>query len=85
MLEKRTVYRQQIDEFGNINVQRVEQIVDDGEIHSEKYHRHVVHPGKSAEDENDVTKEIVKAVHTPEVIAAYEAMMVEIKAEMPNG
>ncbi len=76
-LEKRVVYRQQVDEFGNISVQRVEQIIEGGEVHSEKYHRHVVAPGESTILEDDVTEEIAKAVHTPSVIAAHEARMAE--------
>ncbi|KKL73083.1 hypothetical protein LCGC14_2078460 [marine sediment metagenome] len=80
-LEKQIVYRQQIDEFGNINVQKVEQILEDGEVHSEKYHRHVVAPGEEAKDEDAVTKEIAKVVHTPEVIAAYEARIAESQIE----
>ena len=72
-LEKNVVYRQQIDEFGNISVQRVEQILEDGELHSEKYHRHVVQPGDTTTNEDAVTKKIAKLIHTPEVIAAYEA------------
>ncbi len=79
MLEKQVVYRQQIDEFGNINVQKVEQIIEDGEVHSEKYHRHVVQPGDSTLIEDGVTKEIAKAVHAPAVIAAHEARVAELE------
>lgn len=79
MLEKNVVYRQQVDEFGNINVQKVGQIIEDGEVHSEKYHRHVVHPGAETQDEDAVTKEIAKVVHTPEVIEAHEARIAEIE------
>ena len=76
-LEKQIVYRQQVDEFGNINVQRVTQILEDGEIISSANHRHVVQPGDSTVAEDTVTKEIAAVVHTPEVIAAYEAKMAE--------
>ncbi len=79
MLKKRIVYRQQIDEFGNINVQKVEQIIENGMVHSEKNHRHVVHPGVPTTKEDAVTKEIAKAVHTPEVIAAHEARVAELE------
>ena len=77
MLDKQIVHRQQVDEFGNINVQTVTQIVEDGKIISEAYHRHVVAPGDVTIDEDAVTKEIAKVVHTPEVIAAYEARKTE--------
>lgn len=79
-LEKKVVYRQQVDEFGNISVQRAEQIWEDGELHSKRYHRHVVAPGEINARENDaVTKEIAKVVHTPEVISIYEAKMAELR------
>jgi len=80
-MTKRVLYRQHIDEFGSINVQRVEQILEDGVFHSENCHRHVVAPGDSTTKEDAVTKEIAKVVHTPEVIAAHEARIAALAEE----
>jgi hypothetical protein len=75
MLEKQIVYRQQIDEFGSINVQKITRIIEDGASLSETYHRHILHPGDSTEGEDDKVIAIANAIWTPEVIAAYQAMM----------
>ena len=80
-LEKNTVYRQQIDEFGNINVQQVTQFVEDGKIVASNNHRHVVQPGDNIKDEDAVTKKLATAVHTPAVIAAHEARVMALELE----
>ena len=80
-LEKNVVYRQTVDEYGNISVLAVTQILEDGVLVAEKNHRHVVAPGDATTDEDDVTKEIAKAVHTAEVIAAHEARMAALAGE----
>lgn len=72
MLEKKIVYRQQIDEFGCINVQKVTQIFEDDEVISETYHRHVLTPGDSTIGEDERVMIIANAIWTPEVISAYE-------------
>ena len=73
-LEKQIVCRQQIDEFGCINVQAVTQIVEDGNIVHETYHRHVLTPGDDTTSEDATVKAVSAAVWTPEVVSAYEAI-----------
>jgi hypothetical protein len=47
---------------------------DDVEI-SSSYHRHVVVPGQDTADESAEVQAIVAAMHTDEVIAAYQASL----------
>ena len=78
-LERKVIYRGSWDEFGKIVVQEIEQILEEGEVHSEKHCSHVVNPGDTTTNEDAVTKEIAKVVHTPEVIATHEARMAELE------
>ena len=48
-------------------------IMEDGKQISMAFHRHVVMPGDDYSAEDDRVKTICAAVHTPEVIAAYQA------------
>jgi hypothetical protein len=58
-------------------------VEDDGVVVGGKeFHRHVISPGQDVSDEPAETQAIVAAVHTPEVIAAYEAMLAAQEAEM---
>ena len=59
-------------------------VEDDGVIVGGKqFHRHVISPGDDVSNEPAETQAIVAAVHTPEVVAAYEAFKAEQQAEMP--
>ena len=61
-------------------------VEDDGVVVGGKeFHRHVISPGQDVSDEPAETQAIVAAVHTPEVIAAYEAMLAAQEAEMNTG
>lgn len=78
MLEKKVSYDHSITEFGHVQVRRITRIMEDGKEISKSYHRHVISPGESTEGQDERTIELAKAVHTPEVIAAYQARMVEL-------
>ncbi len=74
MLEKvQIVDRIEVVENGCVQVRTKTAIKEDGVEISSKFHRHVVVPGDdySAEDAN--VQAICAAIHTAEVIAAYEA------------
>ena len=77
MLEKRTVYTQEVLEDSQIQVRRDDQIWEDGVFIAHNYHRHVVSPGQNTDSEDDQTKAIALAVHTPEIIAAYQTREAE--------
>jgi hypothetical protein len=60
-------------ENGCIQVRTKTAIKEDGAEISNKFHRHVVAPGDNYSAEDAKVQAICAAVHTPEVIAAYQA------------
>lgn len=67
-----------VSEFAYVQVRTATVIKRDGEEISRSFHRHVVAPGDSYADEDSKVQAICAAVHTPEVIAAYEAHMASV-------
>jgi hypothetical protein len=75
MLEKiEVVDLIEVVENGSIQVRTKTAIKEDGIEISSKFHRHVVVPGADYSQENAKVQAIAAAVHTPKVIAAYEAL-----------
>jgi hypothetical protein len=64
-------------ENGTVQVRTKTAIIEDGKEISSKFHRHVVAPGADYSAEDAKVKAICAAVHTPEVVAAYEASLVK--------
>jgi cell fate (sporulation/competence/biofilm development) regulator YlbF (YheA/YmcA/DUF963 family) len=60
-------------ENGVLQVRTKTAILEDGKEISSKFHRHVVVPGADYSKEDAKVQAICKAVHTKDVIAAYEA------------
>jgi hypothetical protein len=52
-------------------------IEEDGTEISRSFHRHTVSPGADVSGESAEVRAIASAVHTDEIIAAYEAHIVE--------
>ena len=78
MLEKIVVVDQiEVIENGNVQVRTATKIVEDGKELSRTLHRHVVAPGDDYSGEDARVQAICAAVHTPEVIAAYQASRAE--------
>ena len=74
MLEKQTVVDLiETIKNGCVQVRICTQIVDDGKQLSSTFHRHVVAPGDDYSAEDAKVQAICAVVHTPEVIAAYQA------------
>ena len=85
MLEEKSFYLwEKQTELGHIGVRRVDQVIKDGRMIAQTYHRCVLSPG----DDLDVKKTeldkfadsseviaIAKSVHMPEAIAAYRAQL----------
>ena len=61
-------------ENGVVQVRTATRIVDDGNVISNSYHRHVIAPGEDYSQEDSRVQDICQAVHTPEVVAQYKAM-----------
>jgi hypothetical protein len=74
MLEKQiTVDLIEVVENGFVQVRTATKIMDDGVEISRSFHRHVIAPGDDYSQEDAKVQAICAAVHTPDVIAAYEA------------
>jgi len=74
MLEKIIVVdRIEVLENGCVQVRTKTAIMEDGKMISGSFHRHVVAPGDDYNNEDGRVQAICAAVHTPEVVAAYQA------------
>ena len=74
MLEKVTVVDKiETLENGCVQVRAAIRVLEDGRVLSQSFHRHVVAPGDDYSGEDERVQAICAAVHTPEVIAAYQA------------
>ena len=74
MLEKiEVVDLIEVVENGSIQVRTKTAIKEDGVEISSKFHRHVVVPGADVSGEDAKVQAIAASIHTPEVIAAYQA------------
>lgn len=76
MLEKQiTVDLIEVVETGHVQVRTKTAIVEDGKQISGTFSRHVIAPGDDYSNEDARVQAICAATHTPEVIAAYQAML----------
>ena len=64
-------------ENGSVQVRTATRIVEDGNVISSSYHRHIVKPADDYSSEDEKVQAICSAVHTPEVIAAYQTSIAE--------
>jgi hypothetical protein len=60
-----------VGQFNHIQVREAIQVLEDGNVMSQSYHRYVVAPGQTSDDAKVAA--VIAAVHTPEVISAYQA------------
>jgi len=72
----------EIVENGAVQVRVKTVIFEDNKQISGTFHRHVVAPGDDYSAEDAKVQTICAAVHTPEVIAAYQAAQEAAKAEV---
>lgn len=79
MLTKNTVVDLcEVVENGTIQVRTATRIVEDGKVLSQSFHRHCVTPGQDYSQEDAKVQALCAAVHTPECIAAYQALSAAI-------
>ena len=82
MLEKQTIVDQiEVVENGTVQVRTATKIIDDDKEINRTFHRHVITPGQDYSQEADKVQAICAAVHTPDVIAAYQAAQEANKLE----
>jgi hypothetical protein len=63
----------EVVENGTLQVRTKTSIKEDGVEISSKFHRHIVVPGADYSAENSKVQAIAASIHTPAVIAAYQA------------
>lgn len=87
MLEKQIVVDLiETIENGCVQVRTCTRIIEDGKQISDTYHRHVVAPGDDYSAEDAKVQAICAAVHTADVVAAYQAAQEAAKAaQLPQG
>lgn len=71
----------EVVENGSVQVRTRTSIMEDGKQISGTFHRHVVAPGDDYSKEDPRVQTICNAVHTAEVVAAYQAA---IEASKPK-
>jgi len=65
-------------ESGVVQVRTKTAFKEDGIEIGSRFHRHVIAPGADYSVEDAKVQAICAAIHTPEVIAAYEAAQLEV-------
>ena len=84
MLEKQIVVDLiEAVENGVVQVRTCTRIIEDGKQLSSTFHRHVVAPGDDYSAEDAKVQAICAAVHTADVVAAYQAA--QEAAQLPQG
>jgi hypothetical protein len=74
----------EVVENGSIQVRTKTAIKEDGVEISSKFHRHVVAPGADYSGEDARVQAIAASIHTPEVVAAYEAAIAAQQIAQPE-
>ena len=70
----------EVVENNYVQVRTKTAIMEDGKQISGSFHRHVIAPGKCSDQDDAKVKAICAVVHTPEVIAAYQAEVTKLSA-----
>lgn len=74
MIEKITVVSQiEVTEANIVQVRTSTIIIEDGNKIGETYHRHCIAPGDDYSAEDAKVQSVCAAVHTQEVVSAYQA------------
>ena len=81
-LEKKEVIDQiEVVENGTIQVRTSIRVIDNEKVISSSLHRHLISPGDDYSQEDARVQAICAAVHTPEVVAQYQA---QLEANQPQ-
>ena len=64
-----------VGDYKAVQVRTCTKVLEDGVELSAGYHRHVVTAGQDYSNESAEVQAICAAVHTPEIVAAYEASL----------
>ena len=66
-----------VGDFKHIQVREATTVMEDGIELSSSYHRYVINPGDDVSDQPADIQQLAQLYHTPEVIAAYQAVTSE--------
>lgn len=83
-MKETTVDQITVTENGIVLYREATKIIEDGKEISKTYHRTSLTPGQDLIGQPEKVISICNTVWTPEVIAAYQAHMAEIKARYPK-
>jgi hypothetical protein len=75
LTEKTIIDKVELTEVNTIQVRTATIIEKDGVEIAKTYHRHVIAPGEDVTNEDPKVQAIANAIWTPEVIAAYQALI----------
>jgi hypothetical protein len=81
LIETKVTDKIEVLEDSHVQVREALRVVRDGEVIAQNFHRFVVAPGEATQDMDVKVLAICAAVHTPEVIAAYQAEQARMAAE----
>ena len=73
-----------VGDYKAVQVRTATVIEEDGVELSSSFQRHIVSPGDDLSEQSTEVQAICNAVHTPEIIAAWEAHQQELQANMPS-
>lgn len=75
-IKKQTVTDKiEVTEAGCVQVRTATRILEDEKIISTAYHRRVIEPGQDYSQEDERVQAICAAVHTPDIVSSYQAIM----------
>ena len=73
-----------VGDYKVVQVRTATVIEEDGVELSRNFHRHVVNPGDDLSEQSTEVQDICNAVHTPEVIAAWEEFVASQQEQIVN-
>jgi len=62
-----------VGQFNHVQVREAIQVLEDGQVISQSYHRYVVSPLDDTTDKDSKVQAVAAAVHTQEIKDAYQA------------
>lgn len=61
-----------VGQFNHVQVREAIQVLEDGNVISQSYHRYVIAPGEDYSTKDAKVQAICAAVHTEDIISAYQ-------------
>ena len=71
-----------VGDFKHVQVRTATRVIEDGNVLSSSFHRHVVAPGDDTTNETQEVQDVCAAVHTQAVIDAYQAHLAAQQEEL---